>query len=97
MGQKETSHRRIVRCKFDAKLGQIESSVDLPHKVIFGDRVAKTKLVEQLTLVTLQTARSWIDLAKIRVSTTELRFAARPFLGKSGNHRDIVNLPKENS
>jgi hypothetical protein len=41
---------------FTAKLGQIESSVDLPHKVIFGDRIAKTKLVEQLTLVTLQTA-----------------------------------------
>jgi hypothetical protein len=56
------------------KPGQIQSSVDLPHKVIFGDRVAKTKLVEQLTLVTLQTARpSWIDLTENRVNTTESR------------------------
>src|SRR5918994_366355 len=47
---------RIMRRKFAAKPGQIESSVDLAHQMIFGDRVAKTKLVEQLTLVTLQTA-----------------------------------------
>jgi hypothetical protein len=52
-----------MRCKFAAKLGKIQSSVDLPHQMIFGNRVAKMKLVEQLTLVTLQTARSWIDLA----------------------------------
>jgi hypothetical protein len=38
------------------------------------NRVAKTKLVEQLTLVTLQMARSSIDLAEIRVSKTESRF-----------------------
>src|SRR5580765_6417713 len=43
-------------CKFAAEPGQIESSVDLPHQMIFGDRIAKMKLVEQLTLVTLQTA-----------------------------------------
>src|SRR5206468_7582242 len=49
-------HRRIVRCKFAAKPGQIESSIDLPHQMIFRNRVAKSKLVEQLTLVTLQTA-----------------------------------------
>ena len=42
--------------KLAAKPGQIESSVDLPHQMIFGDRIAKMKLVEQLTLVTLQTA-----------------------------------------
>jgi hypothetical protein len=45
-----------MRCKFAAKPGKIESSVDLPHRVIFGNCVPKTKLVEQLTLVTLQTA-----------------------------------------
>src|SRR6476620_4988963 len=45
-----------MSCKFAAKPGQLESSVDLPHKMIFGNRVAKMKLVEQLTLVTLQTA-----------------------------------------
>src|SRR5207344_1014594 len=50
------THRRIMSCKFAAKPGQLESSVDLPHKMIFGNRVAKMKLVEQLTLVTLQTA-----------------------------------------
>src|SRR5271169_782437 len=42
--------------KFAAEPGQIESSVNLPHHVIFGNCIAKTKLVEQLTLVTLQTA-----------------------------------------
>src|SRR4030081_2419369 len=45
-----------MRCKFAAKPGQIESSVDLAHQMIFGNHVAKVKLVEQLTLVTLQTA-----------------------------------------
>jgi hypothetical protein len=43
--------------------------------MIFGSRLAKVKLVEQLTLVNLPTARSWIDLAEIRVTTTESRFA----------------------
>ena len=65
-----------MRRKLAAKPRQIESSVDLPYQMILRNRVAKTKLVEQLTLVTLQTARSWIDLAEIRVSTTESRFAA---------------------
>src|SRR3984957_21317584 len=45
-----------MRCQFAAKPGKIESSIDLPHQVIFGNRLAKMKLVEQLTLVTLQTA-----------------------------------------
>jgi hypothetical protein len=35
---------------------QIESRIDLPHQMIFGNRVAKVKLVEQLTLVALLTA-----------------------------------------
>jgi hypothetical protein len=54
---------------------QIESRIDLPYQMIFGSRLAKVKLVEQLTLVNLPTARSWIDLAEIRVTTTESRFA----------------------
>jgi len=41
-----------MRSKFAAKPGQIERSVDLAYQMIFGDRVAKMKLVEQLTLVT---------------------------------------------
>jgi hypothetical protein len=45
-----------MRCKLAAKPGQIQSSIDLPHQMIFGNRVAKVKLVEQLTLVALQTA-----------------------------------------
>src|SRR5580704_16065644 len=45
-----------MRCQFAAKPGKIESSIDLPHQMIFRDRLAKMKLVEQLTLVTLQTA-----------------------------------------
>src|SRR6476646_5739648 len=51
-----TTHGRIMRRKLAAKPGQIESRIDLPHQMIFGDRIAKMKLVEQLTLVTLQTA-----------------------------------------
>jgi hypothetical protein len=47
---------RIVRCQFGAKPRKIKSSIDLPHQMIFGNRVAKMKLVEQLTLATLQTA-----------------------------------------
>src|SRR4029077_14841917 len=45
-----------MRCKFAAKPGQIERRIDLPHQMIFRNRVAKMKLVEQLTLVTLHTA-----------------------------------------
>src|SRR5947208_13951794 len=51
-----TTHERIVRCKFAAKPRKIESGVDLPHQVLFGDRMFKIELVEKLTLVTLQTA-----------------------------------------
>ena len=37
-------HGRIMRCKFATKPRKIESNVDLPHQMIFGDRVAQTKL-----------------------------------------------------
>ena len=63
-----------MRCKVAAKPGKIERSVDLSYH--YEIRVAKTKPVKQLTLVTLQTTRSWIDLAEIGVSRTESRFAA---------------------
>src|SRR3984957_9510054 len=53
---RRATHGRIMRCKFTAKPGKIENSIDLPHQMIFGDRVVEMKLVEQLTLVTLQTA-----------------------------------------
>src|ERR1700739_2890383 len=45
-----------MRCKCAAKPGQIERRIDLPHQMIFRNRLAKMKLVEQLTLVNLQTA-----------------------------------------
>jgi hypothetical protein len=57
-----------MRCKFAAEQGKIESSVDLPHHMIFENGIAKTKLVEQLTLSALD-GPSWIDLAENRVNT----------------------------
>src|SRR3984957_3658803 len=53
---RRVTHGRIMRCKFTAKPGKIESGIDLPHQMIFRDRLVEMKLVEQLTLVTLQTA-----------------------------------------
>ena len=57
--------------KLAAKPGQIESSVDLPHQMIVGDRIAKMKLVEQLTF--LQTAHHGSTPPRIRVNTTDHR------------------------
>src|SRR5712675_1366198 len=65
-----------MRCKFAAKPGQIESSVDLPNQMIFRNRVAKTKLVEQLTLVTLQTAHH--GSTSPRIASTQRNHASRP-------------------
>jgi hypothetical protein len=39
--------------------------------MVFGDHVAKSKLVEQLTLVTSSDGPSRIDLAEIPVNRTE--------------------------
>src|SRR3984885_769876 len=78
-----------MRCKFAAKPGQIESNVDLPHHVIFGNRIAKTKLVEQLTLVTLQTAHH--GSTSPRFASTQRNHASRPlstdFCNKIGPSR----------
>src|SRR6185437_15823717 len=65
-----------MRCKLAAKPRQIESGVDLPHQMIFGDCVAKTKLVEQLTLVTLQTAHH--GSTSPRIASTQRNHASRP-------------------
>jgi hypothetical protein len=62
-----------VSCKFAAKPGQIESCIDPTNQVIVRHRVFEVKLVEKLNLFALQTARSWIDLAEIRVNTRESR------------------------
>ena len=45
--------------------------------MIFRYRVAKVKLVEQLAFGHSSDGPSWIDLAAIRVNTTESRFLAR--------------------
>ena len=66
----------ICWLRFDSNCQQIESSVDLPHHVIFGNSIAKTKLVEQLTFGHSSDGPSRIDLAENRVTTTESRFAA---------------------
>src|SRR4249920_45464 len=62
--------------KLAAEPGQIESSVDLPHQMIFRDRIAKTKLVEQLTLVTLQTAHH--GSTSPRIASPQRNHASRP-------------------
>src|SRR3954451_21047322 len=48
------THGRIMSCKFAAQPGKIESSIDLPHQMIFGDCVIELKLVEKLRLFALQ-------------------------------------------
>src|SRR3982750_1038691 len=48
------THGRIMRCKFAAEPGKIESSIDLPHQMIFGNCVIELKLVEKLRLFALQ-------------------------------------------
>src|SRR6267142_3812470 len=73
---RRTTHGRIMRCKFAAKPRQIESSVDLPNQMIFRNRVAKTKLVEQLTLVTLQTAHH--GSTSPRITSTQRNHGSRP-------------------
>src|SRR5689334_13663370 len=64
-----------MRCKLAAKPGQIESSLDLPYQMIFGNSIAKTKLVEQLTLVTLQTAHH--GSTPPRIASTRRNHASR--------------------
>src|ERR1700730_9699221 len=65
-----------MRCKFTAKPGKIENSIDLPHQTIFGDRVVEMKLVEQLTLVTLQTAHH--GSTSPRFASTQRNHHSRP-------------------
>src|SRR6266404_8971976 len=86
---RRTTRGRIMRCKFAAKPGQIQSSVDLAHQMIFRDHVAKTKLVEQLTLVTLQTAHH--GSTSPRFASTKRNHGSRPlstdFCNKIGTFR----------
>src|ERR1700693_3884164 len=81
-----------MRCQFAAKPGKIESSIDLPHQMIFGNRLAKMKLVEQLTLVTLQTAHH--GSTSPRFASTQRNHGSRPvstdFCNKICAKRPIV-------
>src|ERR1700712_2018167 len=78
-----------MRCKFATKPGQIEPSIDLPHQMIFRNGVAKLKLVEQLTLVTLQTAHH--GSTSPRFASTQRNHGSRPvstdFCNKIGTKR----------
>src|ERR1700723_2160907 len=65
-----------MRCEFAAKPGKIESSIDLAHQMIFGNRVAKMKLVEQLAMVTLQTAHH--GSTSPRIASTQRNHASQP-------------------
>src|SRR6202166_3351661 len=73
---RRATHGRIMRCKFTAKPGKIKSGIDLPHQMIFRNRVAKMKLVEQLTLVTLQTAHH--GSTSSRFASTQRNHGWRP-------------------
>src|ERR1700738_2565840 len=83
-----------MRCKFTAKPGKIENSIDLPHQMIFGDRVVEMKLVEQLTLVTLQTAHH--GSTSPRFASTQRNHHSRPlstdFCNKIGTLRQASAL-----
>src|SRR5256885_9169502 len=70
------THGRIMRCKFAAEPGKIESSIDLPHQMIFRDCVIELKLVEKLRSFALPASHHGLPLTKIRVSKMESRFAA---------------------
>src|SRR3954468_3977309 len=69
------THGRIMRCKFAAEPGKIESSIDLPHQMIFGNCVIELKLVESCAC-SLFSRPIWLAPTKIRVSKMESRFAA---------------------
>jgi hypothetical protein len=78
-------------CKFAAKPGQIESGVDLPRQMIFGYRVAKMKLVEQLALVNPQTAHR--GSTSPRFASTQRNQASRPVSNDFCNK--ICQVPKK--
>src|ERR1700693_4360964 len=89
---RRATHGRIMRCKFTAKPGKIENSIDLPHQMVFRNRVAKVKLVEQLTLVTLQTAHH--GSTSSRFASTQRNHHSRPlstdFCNKIGAKRTLT-------
>src|SRR6266513_2615282 len=53
------TYGRIMRCKFAAEPGKIESSIDLPYQMIFRDCVIELKLVEKLRLFARFASARW--------------------------------------
>src|SRR5512136_430770 len=88
-----------MRRKFAAKPAQIESRIDLPDQVILGDRVAETKLVEQLTLVTLQTAhhRSTSPRFALAIRNHASRPVSTDFCHKIGTFRPCRDFRVESA
>ena len=88
---------RVVRGKFTAQPGKIKSSIDLPHQMIFRHCLAKTKLVEQLTLVTLQTAHH--GSTSPRFASTQRNHGSQPistdFCNKIGTFRTSSDVRLE--
>src|SRR6202022_319390 len=86
-----------MRRKFTAKPGKIENSIDLPHQMIFGDRIVEMKLVEQLTLVTLQTAHH--GSTSPRFASTQRNHHSRPlstdFCNKICQYATLGSTPYE--
>lgn len=77
--------------KFAAEPGQIESRVDLPHHVNFGNGIAKAKLVEQLTFVTLQTAHH--GSTSPRIASTQRNHGSRAVSTVSCNKIGLQPTP----
>src|SRR5205814_3160061 len=69
------THGRIMRCKFAAEPGKIESSIDLPYQMILGLR-HRAEIGRKAALVRSSGVPSWLAPTKIRVSKMESRFAA---------------------
>ena len=78
-----------MRSKCAAKPRQIERRVDLPHQIIFGNRIAEMKLVEQLTLVTLQTAHHGSTSSRFALTQRNhaCRLVSTDFCNKIGAKR----------
>src|SRR2546421_13061480 len=79
------THGRIMRCKFAAEPGKIESSIDLAHHMIFGNCVIE--IGRKAALVRSSAVPSSLAPTKIRVSKME-RKPLRTSATKSANMRN---------
>src|SRR3954451_6929258 len=89
------THGRIMSCKFAAQPGKIESSIDLPHQMIFGDCVIELKLVEKLRLFALQPTHHGLPpprFASARWNHGSPQ-ASTDFCNKIGTSRALRSIP----